>query len=293
VIGPTGHQLSNIVDLFAEGGTDLSFSGAPQDICEGMFEYFDRHLRVAPEEKESRQILYFTYGVNEWNLTRSWPPEGLAHDTLYLSGDNTLAHDTPETTTASDSYTVDFTATTGEQNRWMAQMGNAVRYDDRTMENRKLLVYTSAPLERDLEMTGSPTLRLYVSSDHEDGAFHVYLEDVSPVGRVTYLTEGLLRAVHRKEKDPSEAPSVQLGIYHSFRTGDSEPLVPGEVAEIGITLLPFSTVFRRGHSIRVAIAGHDMSMRDRCPPEGTPEITVERNASYPSRLVMPVRPYEP
>jgi putative CocE/NonD family hydrolase len=137
-------------------------------------------------------------------------------------------------------------------------------------------------------MTGSPTVRLYVSSDHEDGAFHVYLEDVSPDGRVTYLTEGLLRAVHRREKAPSEAPFVPLGIYHSFREQDAEPLTPGEVTEIGITLLPFSTVFRRGHAIRVAVAGHDMSMKDRYPPDGEPVITVERNAQYPTRIVLPV-----
>jgi len=291
VIGPTGHQLSNIVDLFGEDGAEPSFSTAPRDICEGMFEYFDRHLKAGSELQEARRILYFTYGVNEWNRTSLWPPEGFYHDTLYLSGENTLEHAAPRAGAGSDSYTVDFTATTGAQNRWMAQMGNTVRYGDRVAEDGKLLVYTSAPLERDLEMTGSPTVHLYVSSDHEDGAFHVYLEDVSPDGRVTYLTEGLLRAIHRREHDPSDAPFVPLGTYHSFREEDARPLVPGEVAQIGITLLPFSTVFRAGHSIRVAIAGHDMSMKDRCPPEGTPTVTVERNAANPSRLVLPVRPY--
>jgi putative CocE/NonD family hydrolase len=131
-------------------------------------------------------------------------------------------------------------------------------------------------------------VRLYLSSDHEDGGFHVYLEDVAPDGRVTYLTEGLLRAIHRKEKDPSEAPFVPLGVYHTFRREDAAPLVPGEVTEIGLTLLPISTVFRQGHSIRVAIAGHDMAMKDRCPQEGVPEITVERNAKHPSRVILPV-----
>jgi len=105
---------------------------------------------------------------------------------------------------------------------------------------------------------------------------------------VTYLTEGLLRAIHRKAEDPSKAPFVPLGIYHTFRKGDSEPLAPGVVTEIGFTLLPISTVVREGHSIRVAIAGHDMSMKDRCPPEGSPVITLERNAAHPSRIIIPV-----
>jgi putative CocE/NonD family hydrolase len=289
VIGPTGHNLKNIVDLYGEEGNAPDFSEAPADICEEMLEYFDRHLKENSDQKEKRRILYFTYGVNEWNETTVWPPDGTVDRVWYLSSENGLEPDAPLASEGRDRYTVDFTATTGDQNRWMAQMGYDVRYEDRRDEDTKLLTYTSAPLDSDLEMTGSPTVYLYVSSDHEDGAFHVYLEDVSPDGRVTYLTEGLLRGIHRKLRDPADAPFVPLGIYHSFYIADAAPLVPGEVAEISITLLPFSTVFRKGHSIRVAIAGHDMSMKDRCPKDGVPVLTLERNATYPSRLILPVR----
>jgi uncharacterized protein len=38
---------------------------------------------------------------------------------------------------------------------------------------------------------------LYIASTAEDVAFHIYLEDVAPGGHVTYLTEGVLRAIHR------------------------------------------------------------------------------------------------
>jgi putative CocE/NonD family hydrolase len=289
VIGPTGHHLENIVDLFDEEGSEPDFSAAPKDICEEMLDYFDRHLKEDSNLKEKRRILYFTYGVNGWKETTVWPPEGVADRVWYFSKDKRLEPQAPRETEGSDRYTVDFTATTGERNRWMAQMGNDVQYGDHRDEDAKLLTYTSAPLDGDLELSGSPTVYLYVSSDHEDGAFHVYLEDVSPEGRVTYLTEGLLRAIHRKVRDASEAPFVPLGIYHSFLKADAAPLVPGEVSEIGITLLPFSTVFRKGHSIRVAIAGHDMSMKDRCPKEGVPELSVERNARYSSRIIIPMR----
>jgi putative CocE/NonD family hydrolase len=289
VIGPTGHHLDNIVDLFGEEGNEPGFSAAPKDICEEMLDYFDRHLKMDSSQKEKRRILYFTYGVNEWNETSVWPPEGVTDRVWYFSKDKRLEPQAPLEAEGSDQYTVDFTATTGDNNRWMAQMGNDVQYGDRKDEDAKLLTYTSAPLDRDLEMTGSPTVYLYVSSDHEDGAFHVYLEDVSPDGRVTYLTEGLLRAIHRMVRDNSEAPFVPLGIYHSFLKVDAAPLIPGKVTEIGITLLPFSTVFRKGHSIRVAVAGHDLSMKDRCPKEGVPELFIERNAEYPSRVILPVR----
>jgi putative CocE/NonD family hydrolase len=289
VIGPTGHHVDNIVDLYGEEGNEPSFSEAPKDVCEEMLDYFDRYLKEGSNRKERRRILYFTYGVNEWNETTVWPPEGLTDRVWYLSDDHGLDAEAPRKAEGSDRYTVDFTATTGERNRWMAQMGNDVSYADRKEEDAKLLTYTSPPLDEDLEMTGSPTVYLYVSSDHEDGAVHVYLEDVSPDGRVTYLTEGLLRAIHRKVRDASDAPFVPLGIYHSFLRADATPLIPGEVTEVGITLLPFSTVFRNGHSIRVAIAGHDMSMGDRCPKDGVPELVLERNVRFPSRLILPAR----
>jgi putative CocE/NonD family hydrolase len=289
VIGPTGHHVENIVDLYGEEGNEPSFSAAPKDVCEEMLEYFDRYLKKDSNRKEKRKVLYFTYGVNEWNETTAWPPEGLTDRIWYLSNDQGLDTEAPREVEGSDRYTVNFTATTGDRNRWMAQMGSDVYYADRGDEDAKLLTYTSVPLDEDLEMTGSPTVYLYMSSDQEDGGIHVYLEDVSPDGRVTYLTEGLLRVVHRKVRDASDAPFVPLGIYHSFLRADAAPLIPGDVTEIAIGLLPFSTVFRKGHSIRVAIAGHDMSMKDRCPKEGVPELVVERNARFPSRLILPVR----
>lgn len=187
----------------------------------------------------------------------------------------------------SDSYTVDFTATTGFDNRWMSQMGKPVHYGDRRDEDKKLLTYTSAPLADDLELTGSPTVTLYVISTHEDGAFFVYLEYVGPDGRVSYLTEGLLRARHRRKADPATAPYVPLGVYHTFRKADAQPLVPGETAEIAITLFPISIVFKKGHSIRIAIAGHDDALKDRYPAEGVPVLTIQRNSVFPSHVELP------
>ena len=288
VIGPTGHNLSNIVNPYGEDENKPSFSTAPKEICEDMFNFFDRYLKEESVQKEKRRILYFTHGINRWNETSTWPPEGIIDRTWYFGQHNSLETGYPKNREGSDPYTIDFTATTGGQNRWMTQMGMDVHYEDRREEDMKLLTYTSAPLETDLEITGSPTVYLYISSSHQDGAFHVYLEDISPEGRVAYLTEGLLRAIHRKEKNPSQAPFVPLGIYHTFRKADAESLVHGEITEIGVSLCPISTVFRKGHSIRVAIAGHDHAMKDRCPKEGVPEITVERNSAYPSRMILPV-----
>lgn len=286
VLLPAGHPQNEFVNPFGENSPE--FPGGSELAKDDFFEYFDRHLKGIGPEKEERRIIYFTYVANTWRETAVWPPEGIVNETWYLAPEHGLARTPASVTQGRDPYTVDFTATTGLENRWMSQMGKPVRYGDRKEEDRKLLTYTSAPLDDDIELTGSPTVTLYAASTHEDGAFYVYLEDVGPEGRVSYLTEGMLRAIHRKTAEPLTAPYVPLGVYHTFKKADAMPLVPGEVTEVSITLFPISTVFKKGHSLRVAIAGHDEALKDRYPKEGVPVLSVERNSAYPSGVVLPV-----
>jgi putative CocE/NonD family hydrolase len=286
VLLPAGHPQNEFVNPFGENSPE--YPGDAERAKDDFFEYFDRHLKGTGEDKEERRIIYFTYVANTWRETSTWPPEGIENETWHLGPDHGLSLNPVPDGEGRDSYTVDFTATTGVKNRWMSQMGEPVYYGDRRDEDKKLLTYTSAPLPENLELTGSPTVMLYVTSTHEDGAFYVYLEDVGPDGRVSYLTEGLLRAIHRKTADPATAPYVPLGIYHTYRKTDAQPLVPGEVDEVAITLFPISTLFKAGHSIRIAIAGHDDALKDRYPKEGVPVLTVERNSAYPSRVMLPV-----
>jgi putative CocE/NonD family hydrolase len=286
VILPAGHPQDEFVNPFGENSPD--FPGADERTRDDLFEYFDRHLKGTGDKKEARRIIYFTYVANTWRETGVWPPEGIVNETWYMAPGHRLASDPMSESRGSDSYTVDFSATTGAGNRWMSQMGKPVQYGDRRDEDKKLLTYTSVPLAEDVELTGSPTVTLYVASTHRDGAFYVYLEDMGPDGRVSYLTEGMLRAIHRKTADPATAPYVPLGVYHTFRKADALPLIPGEVAPISITMFPISTVFKRSHSIRIAVAGHDDSLKDKYPRDGIPVLTVERNTAYPSQVQLPV-----
>jgi predicted acyl esterase len=142
-------------------------------------------------------------------------------------------------------------------------------------------------LAQDTEITGHPIVTLYVTSTADDGAFYVYLEDVDERGKGTYVTEGLLRAIHRKVSD-APPPYKMLVPYHSFKRQDAMPLVPGEVAELNFGLLPTSVLIKKGHRIRIAIAGHDKDTFARIPAEGRPVISVARNTSHASFIELPV-----
>ncbi|MGB8727094.1 MAG: CocE/NonD family hydrolase [Candidatus Sulfotelmatobacter sp.] len=288
VIGPLSHGGGFNVDPFALKHTPPVPSSEEQFKMEADF--FDRVLRSDRPEPIETSIQYYSMGEGQWHTTKTWPPAGLSTDNLYFGAHNTLGAAAPSAASASDSYTVDFTASTGNQSIWATGFGGGdVVYPDRASEDRKLLVYTSAPLETDLEITGTPVLTLEMSSTTSDGALHTYLEDVSPDGRVTYVDEGILRMIDRKEVDPKSLPYVPLGPPHSFLRKDAEPLTPGEPARIRIGLYPTSVLLHKGHRIRVALAGADAAVFQRYPADGTPIWTMYREGHRASFIELPVR----
>jgi putative CocE/NonD family hydrolase len=252
-----------------------------------LLAFFDHYLKAEDPASMESTITYRTLGSERWTTTKVWPPEGFTETDWYFGPNQTLTSSAPEGSDGADSYQVDYTATTGEQNRWHTQMGGGdVVYPDRCDEDEKLLTYTSAPMVSAVEITGHPLVTLYVRSTHEDGAFFVYLEDVAPDGRVTYITEGQLRAISRKVSN-EEPPYFLYGPYRRFTREDAEPLVPGEVTELVFDLWATSVLIDKGHRIRVAIAGADEDNFARYPAEGNPTWTVERNAAYVSKITLP------
>jgi uncharacterized protein len=153
--------------------------------------------------------------------------------------------------------------------------------------DRRLLTYTSAPLDHDTEITGYPIVTLYVASSEADCAFFVYLEDVDEQGKVHYITEGQLRSIHRRIA--SEPPPYWTGMpYHSCKRADAAPLPIQETIAVTFGLQPTSVLFRRGHRIRVAIAGADHDTFDRIPAQGTPIWTIGRNLTHASSIQLPI-----
>ncbi len=157
------------------------------------------------------------------------------------------------------------------------------RFADRQDTDDALLTFTSEPLPGPLHVVGFPVVSLRLATSGSDGAVYVYLEDVSPDGEVTYLTEGWLRFVHRATTGPAE-PS-ELGVPRSFARADGLPVTPGRDLDLAVELLPVAAMVRAGHKIRVSLGGHDASCFARYgPPDET--FTVRLGAH--SKLDLPV-----
>jgi putative CocE/NonD family hydrolase len=282
IIGPWCHSGGCHVDPFLPADTPTDPSEMEQ--FEMLVAFFGAYLKDDAGPAPTWDITYYTLGEGVWKTTETWPPEGFASQEWYFGPDGDLSGDTPADGTGTDEYIVDWSATTGDATRWhTGLMRTDVVYPDRAEEDKKLLTYTSAPMETDIEITGSPIITLYVASTESDGAFHIYLEDVAPDGRVTYITEGVLRAIHRTDSGTGSEP------HRTFERADAAPMVPGEVTEIRFKLYATSVLIEKGHSIRIAIAGHDASVFARYPAETTPILSVQRNSVYLSHVELPMK----
>lgn len=251
-------------------------------------QFFDHYLKGVENGVDHwPRVRYFNLGEEQYLESDRWPPAGVQTRRMYARAGGLLSNVPPQDDDAADRYEVDFEVTTGSANRWMTQMGQPVLgLDDRGAMDARMLTYTSDTLEADLQITGTPVVRLEMRSTHTDGAVLVYLEDVAPDGRSRYLTEGGLRLLHRRVD--TEPGFEAFGPVHSYTREDALPMVPGKIATIQIRLNPISVRIKSGHRIRLAIAGADASIFQRVPAEGVPTLTVERNANHPSYIELPV-----
>jgi hypothetical protein len=149
------------------------------------------------------------------------------------------------------------------------------------VENRPdVLVYSTSPLDSDVEVTGPVTLDLFASSSAVDTDFTAKLIDVWPNGFAQNLTEGILRASYRES------------------TTAAKPIVPSKVYEYTIDLWSTSNIFLKGHKIRLEVSSSNFPRFDRNLNTGKSASTsatfvkatntILHDAAHPSALILPV-----
>jgi putative CocE/NonD family hydrolase len=290
IIGPFSHGLDFNADPFLTPAQHSPPEPTVEQQNRMMADFFDRLLRSEVSTPIESGIHYYTMGEGQWHDSKVWPPLGFDRASrLYFAENHALSPAPPVTDSANDAYPVNFTASTGKEDRWTTELDLNILYPDRSGEDSKLLVYTGASLATDAEISGSPAVVLEVASTATDGAFFAYLEDVAPDGHVTYLDEGELRAVNRKLMDVHKRPYNPPDRAPSNSRHDAEPLVPGKPVELKISMWPTSVLLRKGHRIRVALAGADADTFRRYPPVGDVTWTVYRQSALASYVELPMR----
>ena len=230
-----------------------------------------------------------------WRSAGRWPIAEASPTPYYFSrgpsgsvhsrNDGSLGSLAPSATAAADSQRVDTTATMGPGTRWAATYGGTIGYPDLAPNDARGFTYTTGKLTRDVEVIGHPIVHVWVTSSERDADLFAYLEDVDSAGRSDYVTEGALRASHRKL---APAPFKNFGLpWTSSLVGDAAPLA-ATPTELVFDLLPTAKRFAAGHRIRLTITGADRDTHHKVYPATPPQVVIYRDRSYPSHVVLPM-----
>lgn len=207
-IGPWSHGENYFADPFRPGRPLAS--AEHQQLNEALYAFFDRYVKNPGRPSGTQVLRYYTLNQGTWRTTTTWPLPGTVVRPLYLAAGHALSSQ-PLPVGGTDLLRLHLAVGTGPYDRWSTNMtGGPVSYPNRAAVDRLLVTYTSAPLRRAALITGTARVSLRVTGVQgaSDGALFAYLEDVSPDGRVTYITEGDLALIDRAEIPAQSQPSL-------------------------------------------------------------------------------------
>jgi uncharacterized protein len=243
------------------------------DLGDGGFtrmqvEWFDRFLRGADNGVlDTPAARIYLMGAEDYVDEPEWPVPTLERDFFLRAGpgssSGSLNDGVLDPVPASESESPDvMDHDPSEPNRTPRDVA-----DQRSFEVG-CLTFTSAPLDSDLEVVGTPRVVLYASSDAADVDWCLRLCDVDEAGRSKLLNTGALKGSH----------------VHSHE--HPEPLRAGEVYCFEIEVWPIANLFKRGHRIRVDVSTSDFPFFE---SNSLPSSNlVFHDVDRPSRLVLPV-----
>jgi putative CocE/NonD family hydrolase len=299
IVAPVGHCAYTRATANTIVG-ERSMGDARFDYNDIVYGFFDKFLKGAASTRIDTlpKVTYFTMGLNKWQSSDTWPPQGSKPVTFYLSsggranslnGDGILTTAAPPTDTA-DSFVYDPRNPVMSYGGNVCCTGNAVQagsFDQQRMEARAdILVYTTEPFKDGIEISGPITPTLYVSSDAKDTDFTVKILDVYPDGRAYNLDESIQRTRYREGYTKAPVWMEKDKVYK-------------------VTLQPLNTsnYFAPGHRLRIEVSSSNFPRFDRNLntggnnyDESSPVIArnaVHHSTQYPSSLTVTVVPRAP
>ena len=236
-------------------------------------------------------IRIFVMGENVWRSENEWPLARTRYTDYYLRsggdantmlGDGTMSADAPGDEPA-DTYRYDPEDPVDSLGGQIMAGAVSGPQDRRPVERRAdVLVYTTDPLEHDVEVTGPVSLTLFASSSARDTDFTGTLVDVHPDGKAIIICEGL------------------LGVRYRDSIEETSLITPGQVYELKVDMWETSNVFKAGHRIRLEVSSSNFPRFERNLNTGNrpgmdaemqvADQTIHHDAQRPSHLTLPVIP---
>ncbi len=250
-----------------------SFGQMTGSIAESLA-WFNAHLLGDHSQLSKWPVRVFVTGANEWRSLPDWPPPNVQSQRFYLQPNRGLTSDLPGASEP-DRYRYDPADPTPSISGPVLT-GKSTPVDNRQLEARPdVLTYTSAPLERDLEVIGPVQADLYVCSSLEHTDFFARLCDVDQSGKSINVCDALLR----------------------LRPGQPAPAADG-TRHITFDLWPTAHRFKRGHRLRVQVSSGAHPRYTRNTGSGEPLATATKlviadqaiyhDPNHPSAIVLSV-----
>jgi putative CocE/NonD family hydrolase len=254
LIGPWDHGPKQDISPFRQE-KKINF-----DLYAEMLRFMDYHLKGIPNGiADEDPIHYYRLGPECFQAAKTFPPSFVKNQIYYL--DTAQIQSQKPGPDAWIRHYPDYQVGTGGGSRWnsltpLFRYEKEIGYKNRAAMNARMWCFDSPVLSEGLELTGLPQLQVQLKAPSTDLALFAYLEDLAPDGRVTYITEGQLRALHRKlDAQPSYwQPQAQP----SFKRADIQPLQPEQAAYFELSFLPISYALPPGHRLRLSLAFSDV-----------------------------------
>jgi putative CocE/NonD family hydrolase len=250
IMGPTGHcQMGTETKHTMVGERDVG--DARYAYNDRYLQWFDYWLKDKKNEALSRpKIEYYLSGSSQWRSASAWPPAATERK-LYLNstiganssrGDGSLDTELPRRA-GSDTYRYDPVDPVPTLSRFFDK--SVVTEQKPVADRQDVLVYTSSPLTKDLDIVGEVTATVYLSASVRDTDLMLRLVDVDPDGKAYNVGDENLRLRYRK----------------SFAS--PELMSPGAVYPVALKGIVTATRFSAGHRIRIQVTSSNFPLFER------------------------------
>ncbi|MGK6350391.1 CocE/NonD family hydrolase [Parapedobacter sp. DT-150] len=245
---------------------NVPFGSATSEFYREQIElpFFLHHLKGRPDPHLPEAYIFDT-GSHAWNAYHQWPPAAAQPRKLYLHPQGRLGFDAPRATgdSASAAYYSDPNKPVPYTAETRLIRGSAYMVEDQRFAARRpdVLVFSTEPLEEDIQIAGRLAANLFVKTTGTDADFVVKLIDVFPDTMTNH----------------PEKPTAVMGGYQLLVRGEvmrakfrksfekPEPLEPGKITDVSFDLQDAAHTFKKGHRIMVQVQSSWFPLVDRNP----------------------------
>lgn len=252
VMGPWTH-------VSGSQGAGLAAAGMPS-IGDLQLRWFDHWLKGMDTGIDRiPAVTQWTSGLDRYETQQDWPHVKLDPERWHLRSGGRLERGKPSGAEVAQSFVQHPLSgiCTLSLGQWTAGLAEPLPCfsDERPNELAGGVRYTSAPLERDLRLSGPVAARVWLTTTASDAAVTVRVQDVAPSGKVTALSNGWQSAGFRAV-DASRTREVRGHVvqpWHPFTRESVRPVRAGEPTALDVEVFPLNAVVRKGHRLQVTI----------------------------------------